>query len=221
MIRPVSDIAFTPAVKRAQEIRGSRDSYQRMEQRGGWEQEVTPELAAFIDERDSFYMATASADGQPYIQHRGGEKGFLKVIDNKTLAFADFVGNAQYISVGNLDENNKAFIFLMDYTNRRRIKLWGTASVIEDDAELLRHVTNPSYSGKPERVIVFSVEAWDVNCPQHITPRWTKEEQSAAFTVLENRIAELEEENELLRRVSLNPKSTNQANFLTQQGTLP
>jgi len=173
---PVSDIAFTPAVKRAQELRGSRASYRRMEQRGGWQQKVTPELAAFIGERDSFYMATASADGQPYIQHRGGEKGFLKVIDNKTLAFADFGGNAQYISIGNLDENNKAFIFLMDYPNRRRIKLWGTAIVVEDDDELLRRLSDASYAGKPERTIVFSLEAWDVNCPQHIKPRWTSEE---------------------------------------------
>ena len=221
MSRPVSDIAFTPAVKRAQEMRGSRDSYQRMEQRGGWQHEVTPELSAFIADRDSFYMSTASADGQPYVQHRGGEKGFLKVVDSKTLAFADFVGNAQYISVGNLDENNKSFIFLIDYPNRRRIKLWGTAAVIENDADLLRHVTDPSYAGNPERVIVFSVEAWDVNCPQHITPRWTKEELSAVFAELETRIVELEEENESLRRVSLNPESTNQADSLTQQGTLP
>ena len=112
MKRPVSEIAFTPSVKLAQEQRGSRANYQRMEQRGGWQHKVTPELATFIGERDSIYLGTASADGQPYIQHRGGPKGFLKVIDEKTLAFADFVGNAQYISVGNLNENNKAFIFL-------------------------------------------------------------------------------------------------------------
>lgn len=188
----VSDIAFTPTVKRAQQQRGSRSSYQRMEQRGGWQQEVTPELAAFIGERDSFYLATASAEGQPYVQHRGGEKGFLKVIDEKMLAFADFVGNAQYISVGNLDENNKAFIFLMDYANRRRIKLWGTATVIEDEAKLLHQVTDSSYSGKSERVIVFAIEAWDVNCPQHITPRWTSEELDPVIANLKARVAELE-----------------------------
>jgi len=220
MNRPVSDIAFTSAVKRAQELRGSREGYQRMEQRGGWQHEVTPELAAYIGERDSFYLATASEDGQPYVQHRGGKKGLLKVIDKTTLAFADFVGNAQYISIGNLDENNKAFIFLMDYPNRRRIKLWGTATVVEDDAELLRSVTDASYSGKPERVIMFSIEAWDDNCPQHITPRWTNEELSPAVMALQSRVAELEEENRSLRR-SLIPKSTNYTDLQTQQGALP
>lgn len=218
MRQPVSDIAFTPSVKRAQELRGSRESYQRMEQRGGWQQEVTPELAAFIGERDSFYLATASGDGQPYVQHRGGAKGFLKVIDEKTLAFADFVGNAQYISVGNLGENNKAFIFLMDYPNRRRIKIWGTAAVVEGDAELLSRVTDDSYSGQPERVIAFSIEAWDVNCPQHIKPRWTSEELEPVIATLKSRIDELEEEVGALRRSSAIPVSTNNPDFQTQLG---
>lgn len=133
----VSDIAFTPSVKSAQSRRGSRESYQRMEQRGGWEQKVTPELTAFIGRRDSFYLATANAEGQPCIQHRGGERGFLNVIDETTLAFADFVGNAQYISLGNLNENDKAFIFLMDYPNRCRIKLCGTASVVTGESKLI------------------------------------------------------------------------------------
>ena len=176
MNRPISDIAFTPAVKSAQEQRGSRQAYQRMEQRGGWNDKVNEELAAFIAQRDSFYMATASADGQPYIQHRGGAKGFLKVLDERTLGFADFVGNSQYITVGNLSENDKAYLFLMDYPNRRRIKIWGTAQIVEDDQELLNALTDAEYGGKPERAIVFQIKAWDVNCPQHIKPRYTEEE---------------------------------------------
>ena len=134
---PISDIAFTPNVKAAQEKRGSRSAYSKMEQRGGWQDTVTPQLTEFIAERDSFYLGTATADGQPYIQHRGGPTGFLKVLDEHTLAIADYVGNAQYISLGNLAENDKAFIFLMDYPSRQRIKIWGTAEFVEDDPELL------------------------------------------------------------------------------------
>jgi predicted pyridoxine 5'-phosphate oxidase superfamily flavin-nucleotide-binding protein len=165
----VSDIGFTPSVKAAQQVRGSRKNYERMEQQGGWQDTVTPELAAFIAQRDSFYLGTASRAGQPYIQHRGGARGFLKVLDEATLGFADFVGNAQYISVGNLDENNKAFIFLMDYPNRRRIKIWGTAKIVEGDTDLLQQLTDEGYPGHPQRGVLFHVEAWDVNCPQHIT----------------------------------------------------
>jgi hypothetical protein len=176
MKRPVSDIAFTPAVKAAQKKRGTREAYVKMEQRGGWQNKVTAELAEFVAQRDSFYLATASADGQPYIQHRGGPKGFLKVLDEHTMAIADFVGNGQYISVGNLDENDKVSIFLMDYPNRRRIKIWGTANVIEGDDDLLARLSDPAYRGKPQRAMVFHVEAWDANCPQHIKPRWTEEE---------------------------------------------
>ena len=179
--KPISDIAFTPAVKAQQEKNGSRKAYAKMEQSGGWNSKVTPELSAFIAERDSFYMATASADGQPYIQHRGGPKGFLKILDDSSLGFADFSGNAQFISVGNLTENNKSNIFLMDYPNRRRIKIWGTAKVIEDDEELIKKLSDPDYGGRPERVIVFKIEAWDINCPQHITPRYTEKEARARF----------------------------------------
>ncbi len=196
---PISDIAFTPAVKAAQQQRGSRQAYAKMEQRGGWQDKVTADLAGFIAERDSFYLATASADGQPYIQHRGGPKGFLKVLDEQTLAFADFVGNAQYISIGNLDENNKAFIFLMDYPNRRRIKIWGTAKFIEGEHELLGRLTDSAYGGKPERALVFQVQAWDVNCPQHIQPRWTEEEISPVVDELRARVEQLESENARLR----------------------
>lgn len=194
MKRPTSDIAFTPAVKAAQEQRGSREAYARMEQRSGWQQKVTADLADFITQRDSFYLGTASADGQPYIQHRGGPKGFLKVLDDRTLAFADFVGNAQYISTGNLDENNKAFIFLMDYPNRQRMKIWGTATVVEDDEDLLDQLTDSDYHGKPKQAFVFAIEAWDGNCPQHIRPRWTEEEIAPTIDTLSSRIAELEAE---------------------------
>lgn len=166
-----SDLAFTPAVKQAQRERGSRDSYQAMVTRRDFQGEITPELAEFVAQRDSIYLGTASADGQPYIQHRGGPVGFVKVLDAHRLAFADYAGNRQYISLGNLSENPRAFMFLMDYARRRRIKVWGRAEFIEHDAELLRRVSDPEYGARVQRVLVFTVEAWDINCPQHITPR--------------------------------------------------
>ena len=170
--RLVSDIAFTPAVKAVQEQKGSRDAYARTD----WSDRVTPGLAAIIAERDLFYLGTASAEGQPYIQHRGGPPGFLKVLDDKTLAFADFRGNRQYITAGNLAENPKAYIFLMDYASRRRIKIWGRARVVDDDPALLTRITDSAYKGKPEQVVLFTIEAWDANCPQHITPRFSERE---------------------------------------------
>jgi predicted pyridoxine 5'-phosphate oxidase superfamily flavin-nucleotide-binding protein len=176
---PVSDIAFTPSVKRAQEQRGSRKSYEKLERGRGWQSAISPALEKFIAERDSFYLGTASADGRPYIQHRGGPKGFLRVLDEHTLAFADFSGNRQYLSLGNLAENDQAFLFLMDYAGRRRYKLWGRARVVEDDAELLERLRDPEYDAAPERAFVFQVEAWDRNCPQHIIPRYTVEEWAA------------------------------------------
>ena len=200
MTTPISDIAFTPAVKAIQERKGSRNSYARMEQKGGWRDHVTDDLAAFIAERDSFYLGTTSADGQPYIQHRGGPKGFLKVIGDRTLAFADFTGNRQYISTGNLTENDKAYIFLMDYPNRRRIKIWGRARVVEDDQALLDRLSDPAYKGRPDQAMVFEITAWDVNCPQHITPRFTEAEIDGTTGALEARIAELETENQALRQ---------------------
>ena len=187
----ISDIAFTPAVKAVQERKGSRRGYARMEQKGGWSDTVSDELAQFIGERDSFYLATASADGQPYIQHRGGKPGFLKVLGEKTLAFADFRGNRQYITAGNLGENDKATIFLMDYPNRRRIKIWGVARV-SDDPELMARLSDADYDAVPEQAIVFEVAAWDVNCPQHITPRYTEAEVGTIVAPLKRRIAELE-----------------------------
>ena len=194
-----SDVAFTPAVKAVQEQKGSRKGYARMERSGSWETTVTPELAAFIAERDMFYLGTATADGQPYIQHRGGPPGFLKVIDERTLGFADFGGNKQYLTLGNLSENPKAFIFLMDYANRQRVKLWGTARVIEGDADLEAKLRDPTYPGKVERAILFTVEAWDSNCPQHIHPRYTNEEIAPVVEKLQARITELEAEVKRLR----------------------
>jgi uncharacterized protein len=194
MTRPASDVAFTASVKAEQERRGSRAQYQRMEQGAGWARSITPELAQFVASVRSFYLGTASAGGQPYIQHRGGPAGFLKPIGTAVLAFADYGGNRQYITAGHLAENPRAFIFMMDYANRRRIKLWGTAHVIENDDALLSSLTQNTYAASPERAIVFTLEAWDRNCPQHI-PRLVPVEQAAgAIAHLERRIAELEAE---------------------------
>ena len=170
-----SDIAFTKSVKAIQTRHGSRNSYAKVE-KDWWLDRITAELAGFISERDSFYMATVNSEGQPYIQHRGGAKGFLKVIDDRTLGFADFRGNRQYISYGNLEENNKVCLFLMDYPNRTRIKIWGTAKVIEGDPELINKLSVSDYKGKSERTFIIQVETWDKNCPQHITPRYTVDE---------------------------------------------
>jgi len=205
MKQPISDIAFIPSVKAIQKRMGSRKQYERMEDLGGWEDTITPDLADFIAERDSFYLSTATADGQPYIQHRGGPKGFLKVLDDRTLAFADFVGNRQYITAGNLAENDKAFIFLMDYPNRQRIKVWGTAEVGENDPKLLNELNDPAYKGKPERVIRFHVTAWDVNCPQHIKPRFDEENVEGIIQNLKIRVAELETKNASLQLKALAP----------------
>jgi uncharacterized protein len=171
-----SDIAFTETVKKIQKEKGSRDTYAHMEQRGSWEDSVTDFLAKFIAQRDSFYMATVNAEGQPYIQHRGGPKGFLKVINRNTLGFADFSGNRQYISYGNLQENNKICLFFMDYPNRTRVKLWGTSEIKEADTALIEQLSDNNYKANVERAFLIHIEAWDRNCPQHIEPRYTKQE---------------------------------------------
>ncbi|HIF51582.1 MAG TPA: pyridoxamine 5'-phosphate oxidase [Thiotrichaceae bacterium] len=173
-----SDIAFTDTVKEIQRKKGSRNSYASMEQNGSWEYAVTPFLRDFIAARDSFYMASVNSDGYPYIQHRCGPKGFLKVIDQQTLGFADFRGNQQYISYGNLTDNNKVSLFLMDYPNKARIKVWGTAEVNEEDQELIERLSVSDYKAHTERAFIIHIEAWDRNCPQHITPRYTEEEIS-------------------------------------------
>ncbi len=197
---PISDIAFTPSVKAIQARLGSRKQYARMEEGDGWSDTITPDLAGFLSEVDSIYLATASKDGRPYIQHRGGPKGFLHVLDERTLAFADFMGNRQYISLGNLAENNQAFLFLMDYATQTRIKMWGTAEVIEDDPDLLTQLTDSQYKGKPERVIRFHVEAWDANCRQHIPVKYSQEDVERLMLPLKNRITAMEAEIEILSR---------------------
>lgn len=195
MNTPISDIAFTPSVKVIQERKGSRTQYARMEEGDGWKDTITPELESFLGKVDSMYLATANAEGRPYIQHRGGPKGFLKVLNEHTLAFADFMGNRQYISLGNLAENNQAFIFLMDYATQTRIKVWGTAEVIENDHHLLSRLTDDQYKGKPERVIRFHVQAWDANCRQHIPMKYSQHEVDAIVRPLIDRLAQLEAKN--------------------------
>lgn len=192
--QPASDVAFTPAVKAEQARRGSRHQYEAMERSRGWPTTITPDLAAIVSTTRSFYLGTASAAGQPYIQHRGGPSGFLKIVDDRTLGFADLAGNRQYITAGNLAENPRAFIFIMDYAHRRRVKLWGTARIVEGDAELLAQMRPPSGNAKAERVILFTIEAWDRNCPQHIPQLVPIEAAEAALQQLRDRIAELESE---------------------------
>ncbi len=199
MTQPVSDIAFTPSVKKVQARLGSRQHYARIEQGPGWQDVITSELVDFITARDSFFLGTASKAGQPYIQHRGGPKGFLKVLDDHTLAFADLPGNRQYITLGNLAENKKAFIFLIDYANQSRIKIWGNAEVVENDQALLRQLTASSYRSRPERGIRFLVEAWDVNCRQHIPRLYAEKHMQATLQTLRDRISVLEKENAALR----------------------
>ncbi|MBV9531232.1 MAG: pyridoxamine 5'-phosphate oxidase family protein [Bradyrhizobium sp.] len=186
-----SDVAFTPAVKSIQLSKGSRDRYAHQERRG-WRTEIDEDLAAFLFEAKSFYLATASADGQPYIQHRGGPKGFLKVLDKHTMAFADFAGNRQYITQGNLSENPKAYIFVMDYAHRRRVKIWGEARVVEDDPALVQALMPKAYRARGEQVIVFKVAAWDTNCPQHIPQKFDASDVAVALAARDARIAELE-----------------------------
>ena len=160
---------------------------------------VTPELEAFLSQLDMFYLGTANAEGQPYIQYRGGSTGFLKVVNDKTLGFADFGGNRQYITLGNISENSKAFIFLIDYARSRRIKLWGTLRVVDVDQSLLEQLRDPSYPGKVERAMLFEIEAWDVNCPQHIHKRFSQKQVAPVIERLQARIAELEAELRQLR----------------------
>jgi predicted pyridoxine 5'-phosphate oxidase superfamily flavin-nucleotide-binding protein len=188
-----SDVAFTPAVKSIQARKGSREAYARAEQKG-WRTEIDDDLAAFLKQTNSLYLATASRDGQPYIQHRGGPKGFVKVLDKSTLAFADFAGNRQYITQGNLAENPKAYVFVMDYAHRRRVKIWGEARIVEDDPALQAVLMPNGYKARPEQVILFKIAAWDTNCPQHIPQKFDAVDVAAALAARDERIAELEAE---------------------------
>ncbi len=189
-----SDVAFTEAVKAQQTRMGSRRAYAHMEQSSGWQTRISPELAEFIAARDSLYLATANSAGQPYIQHRGGPRGFLHVLDEQTLGFADFAGNKQYITLGNIQENVKAHVFLMDYAHRRRIKIWGELSAVEGDAALNARLKPPGYKARVERVMLIKVSAWDVNCPQHIPVKIDAEDVAAAIEKRDARIAALEAE---------------------------
>jgi predicted pyridoxine 5'-phosphate oxidase superfamily flavin-nucleotide-binding protein len=184
-------VAFTEVVKSIQTRKGSRKAYARMEQGGSWAQSITSELKAEIEAQTSVFLATANGRGQPYIQHRGGPPGFLHVLDEHTIGFADFAGNRQYITQGNLEENPQAHLFLIDYANRRRIKIWGTARVVEDDDALTRQLMPPDYRARPEQVLLFTVTAWDQNCPQHIPQRFEAADVRAAIEARDRRIAEL------------------------------
>ncbi len=189
---------FTPAVQKAQAERGSSQAYARRIAEG-FPDKVTPDLAQFIALQDTAFLATASADGAPYIQHRGGPKGFIKVIDEKTLGFADYRGNRQYITLANLSENDKAYLFLLDPARRQRIKIWGRARVVENDAALVEKLFDAGYKARPERAILFTIEAWDVNCSQHIVTRFTESEIEEAFAAVRGKIDELQVENARLR----------------------
>jgi uncharacterized protein len=195
-----SDVAFTPSVKAIQTRRGSRRSYARVEEGDSWPTRITPQLAGFIAAQRSVFLATANAEGQPYIQHRGGPPGFLRVLDDQTIGFADFAGNKQYITLGNLAENPKAYLFLLDYMRRHRIKIWGTARVVDEDPDLAAKLMPEGYRARPEQVILFTVAAWDVNCQQHIPQRFDAEDVAAALADRDARIASLEAEIKRLRQ---------------------
>jgi uncharacterized protein len=194
-----SDVAFTPTVKALQTRKGSRRAYAKQEQAFGWQTEITDELKIFIEAQTSVFLATANAEGQPYIQHRGGPRGFLQVIDSRTLGFVDYAGNRQFISSGNLADNPRAYLFLIDYVHRRRIKIWGTAKVVEGDAEMMARLMPADYKARAEQVILFTVAAWDANCPQHIPQRFEAADVAKALSAKDEQIAALEAELSLLK----------------------
>lgn len=199
---PSSDIAFTPTVKGIQSRKGSRASYARMEDRGGFRTVIDGDLAGFIQSQTSVFLGTANAEGQPYIQHRGGPAGFLRVLDDRTIAFADFTGNRQFITTGNLADNPRAYLFLIDYATQSRVKIWGTARVVEGDEALTASLMPEGYRARADQAILFSVTAWDANCPQHIPQRFEAADVAAALAKRDARIAELEAE---LARLSATP----------------
>jgi len=194
-----SDVGFTPTVKAVQERKGSRAVYERMEEKGGWHTAITPDLKAFIEAQVSVFLATVNAEGQPYIQHRGGPAGFLRVLDENIIAFVDFAGNRQYITQGNLSDNAKAHLFLIDYAHRRRVKIWGEARVVEGSDKLVASLMPEGYRARPEQVILFTVTAWDANCPQHIPQRFEAADVAGALADRDRRIKELEAELAQLR----------------------
>jgi predicted pyridoxine 5'-phosphate oxidase superfamily flavin-nucleotide-binding protein len=199
-----STLVFTPAVQKAQAERGSAKSYEKRVAEG-FPDRLTPELVTFIAEQDTMFFGTASAAGAPYIQHRGGPKGFIKVVDQQTLGFADYRGNRQYITLANLSENDRAFMFLLDPARRQRVKLWGRARVVEDDPALVTRLFDEGYKAKPERAILFSIEAWDANCSSHIMTRFSEADLEEAFATVRAKMAELQAENARLRALADNP----------------
>ena len=194
-----SDIAFTPTVKAIQSRKGSRRSYARMEENGSWETSIPDDLKAFIETQTSVFLGTVNVAGQPYIQHRGGPPGFLRVVDDQTIGFVDFAGNRQFITAGNLADNSQAFLFLIDYAHRQRVKIWGTARLLEGDAELTQRLMPQAYRARPEQVILFTVSVWSANCPQHIPQRFEAADVAAALAERDQRIAALETELARLR----------------------
>jgi hypothetical protein len=194
-----SDVAFTPTVKALQARKGSRVAYGRVEEKGSWRTTVTPDLKAFIEAQTSVFLATVNAEGQPYIQHRGGPAGFLRMLDEHTIAFVDFTGNRQYVTQGNLSDNPKAHLFLIDYAHKKRVKIWGAAKVVEGDDKLVAALMPDDYKARPEQVVLFTVTAWDANCPQHIPQRFEAADVAAALAKRDARIAELEAEVARLR----------------------
>jgi len=199
MDRPSSDVAFTETVKNVQRARGSRGAYAQMEEAGGFRTEIDARLRAPLAAANSAYLVTASATGQPYAQHRGGPRGFIRVVDDHTIGFADYAGNRQYVSTGNLTENPQAFLFLMDYAQRRRVKIWGRARVLEGDAELLARLMPEGYRARPEAVILFEITAWDLNCPQHIPQKIDADVVAAALAERDAEITRLRAEVTMLK----------------------
>jgi len=195
MAKNFAEIAFTDAVKKLQEKYGSRSNYERMEKFTVIDGLTNGEIS-FIKNRDSFYLATIGVKEFPYIQHRGGPKGFLKVIDSKRLGFIDFIGNKQYVSVGNMATNNNVSLIMIDYPTRTRLKIFAKSEIIElkDNPTLYKSLDLEGYKFRPERMMVFHVEAYDWNCPQHITPRYTVEEIKESFLQQQNYIEKLEEQ---------------------------
>jgi uncharacterized protein len=189
-----AEIVFPERVRAEQRRLGSREAYAAREHKRPFRERVTPDLSAFLATIDTAFLGTAGLDGRPYIQHRGGPPGFIQVRDEKTLAFADFAGNRQYIPLANLRENDQVYLVLLDFASRIRVKIWGRARAIEDDAQLLAAVSDPAYRGRPERVIAFTVEAWDTNCQSHITARFTEADIGKATSLMLARIAALEAE---------------------------
>jgi len=198
-----SDIAFTPVVKALQAKKGSRHAYRRMEQGGSWQTRITPDLKAFIEAQTSVFLATVNAGGQPYIQHRGGPAGFLRVLDDQRIGFVDFSGNRQFISSGNLAENPKAHLFLIDYAARHRVKIWGEVRVVENDSTLIAHLMPNGYKARPEQVMLFTVAAWDANCPQHIPQRFEAADVARVLAERDEKIKSLEAEVNALRQAPL------------------